>query len=84
MSEQQRSIGGIGTIKYFDRAKKRGMIARESATESTAKSATSDLYFEVDDSKALKLREGQLVQFVMQETELGPEATQIEVLSEQA
>jgi cold shock CspA family protein len=81
MATSQNNVGGIGTIKYFDRAKKRGMIARESAAQSKA----NELYFEVeDDSKALKLHEGQLVQFVMQETDLGLEATEIEVLSDKA
>jgi cold shock CspA family protein len=80
MSTPQNNVGGIGTIKYFDRVRKRGMIARESATQSQA----DELYFEVDDRKALKLREGQLVQFVMQDTALGLEATEIEVLSDKA
>jgi cold shock CspA family protein len=79
----QSNIGGIGTIKYFDRTNKRGMIAREAAAKS-AESSADELYFEVDDSEARKLHEGQLVQFVMEQTDLGPEAKQIEVLSDKA
>ncbi len=84
MSTSENNMGGIGMIKYFDRARKRGMITREPMTQGKPDNKPNELYFEVDDNKALKLREGQLVQFVMQETELGPEATQIEVLSEKA
>ncbi len=78
----QPGIGGIGTIKYFDKTKKRGMIARES--EKSATSAASEIYFEVGDNEARNLREGQLVQFIMEQTDLGPEAKQIKVLSEKA
>ncbi len=74
---------GIGKIKYFDREKKRGVIAPENGL--TKQSAWADLYFQVnDDRTAASLRVGQLVQFVKEETEIGLEAKQITVLSEKA
>ena len=65
---------GIGTIKYL--ANKRGVIAPNEAQPG----GLVDLYFEVGDDEASRLRQGQLVQFVVE----GDEAKQVAVLSENA
>ena len=69
---------GIGTIKLFDLARKRGVIAPQSKEQS------DDLYFEASDAEASRLRKGQLVQFVVEETDTGPEAKNVTVLSSKA
>ena len=84
---------GIGEIKYYDKGRKQGVIApfdkatkRGALTAEAAaqQSASTDLYFRItDDWLAANLREGQLVQFIKEETEVGlVEAKEITVLSE--
>ncbi len=74
---------GIGTIKLFDPKNKRGVITPQ---EIKAKqSGSGDLYFELGDTDTERLREGQLVQFVIDTTASGgPRAKDVAVLSEQA
>jgi cold shock CspA family protein len=77
----------IGTIKFFDRANRRGMIAPEKIEPTKSKSIDlpSELYFEVGINEALRLQVGQLVQFVAEEDrDIGLVAKNVTVLSEQA
>lgn len=67
---------GIGTIKYL--ARKRGVIAPREPTSGSEK--WGDLYFEVSDDQASRLRQGQLVQFVVEDEE----AKEVKVLSDSA
>ncbi len=72
---------GIGTIKYFDKGKKRGVISPENGV--SKQSALEDIFFQVADERtAANLRVGQLVQFMKEETDIGIEAKQVTVLSE--
>lgn len=74
---------GIGTIKWFDRENKRGVIAP--LETGRKESPTDDLYFEVGDAEALLLKVGQLVQFVVAtDSPAGPEAKEVTVLSQNA
>jgi cold shock CspA family protein len=78
----------IGRIKYFDQDKGYGYILAEGTEESMTRQFSSayvsdGIYFSVKDvvnadrAMPLSLREGQWVQFVVQETKVGPRATQI-------
>lgn len=75
----------IGTIKFFDPANKRGMIAPQmiELDKSQSKDLPSDLYFEVSDAEASHLQVGQLVQFAVEDTDIGKVAKNVTVLSEQ-
>jgi hypothetical protein len=75
---------GIGIIKLFDPKHNRGVIAPYEAL--TKQGIPSDVYFEATGNEALQLREGQLVQFVVADTDpdIGMVATGIKVLREQA
>lgn len=72
---------GLGTIKLFDAAKKRGVVSQSDAAK---RSGPSDVYFEADDDEARRLRVGQLVQFVMEDTPIGTVAKHISVLRDKA
>jgi cold shock CspA family protein len=74
---------GIGTIAWFDRGKKRGVIAREGA--GAKQGSAGELYFECSDAEAMQLKEGQRVQFVVEENaNLGRMAKNVTVLSQKA
>jgi cold shock CspA family protein len=77
---------GIGTIKLFNLTNKRGVIAPQTVTPKPgqSKGQSGDLYFEVSNDEASRLREGQLVQFVLEDTDIGPEAKHVKVLSDRA
>jgi cold shock CspA family protein len=73
---------GIGSIKLFDPETKRGVISmRDIGSE---QKEAEDLYFEVGNEESLQLHEGQLVQFIIADSEIGKQATDITVLSELA
>lgn len=73
---------GVGTIKRFDPAKGRGVIAPQDVAR--ARGLPEDLYFEVDPDKVVELRVGQLVQFVVEGSGRDAEAREVTVLSELA
>ena len=73
---------GIGKVKMFDREKRRGVIAPQDVK--AVPSPSGDLYFEVTGEEAVRLREGQLVQFVLVDTPTGWEAKDVTVLSQLA
>ena len=73
-------IAEIGGIKFFDPAKKSGVIEEVGTQQKTA----GDLYFEVSEEQALRLRVGQLVRFLVEQTPSGAEAKDIAVLSQKA
>ena len=78
---EQSKQAAIGTIKLFDRKKKRGVIA----PHATKEGKNEDIYFEIDPATSqINLREGQLVQFVEEKDNIGRKATDIAVLSEKA
>lgn len=76
---------GIGTIKFFDKTTKSGVIVLQGRPASQEKIA-QDVYFEIDENQAkdLKLRVGQLVQFVLDDKGFGAEAKEITVLNSNA
>jgi len=73
----------LGTIKLVDPKKGLGVIAPRPGEGDEAEPA--DVIFQMRDVKrnvAWRLREGQLVQFVMADNpDIGPVATEVEVLS---
>jgi cold shock CspA family protein len=73
---------GIGSIKLFDPETKRGVISQKDI--GSEQKEAEDLYFEVGNEESLQLRVGQLVQFVIADSEIGKQATDITVLSELA
>ncbi|HEY4722644.1 MAG TPA: hypothetical protein VII92_12400 [Anaerolineae bacterium] len=77
---------GIGVVKLFDSRNRRGVISQQPQPEQAATKGgrPNDVYFEVTDTEALRLREGQLVQFVMKETDMGLVAKDVTVLSDRA
>ena len=77
---------GIGVVKLFDSRNRRGVISQQSQPEqATAKGGRpKEVYFEATDAEALRLHEGQLVQFVVKETDTGPVAKDVTVLSDMA
>jgi cold shock CspA family protein len=68
----------IGTIKKVDPEKGLGIILEEG--EATSSAATGSAYFTLDGDDSENLKEGQLVQFVKEETNAGPRAKRIMVL----
>jgi cold shock CspA family protein len=78
---------GIGVVKLFDSRNRRGIISQqpEPGQAATKGGRPEDVYFEVTGPEALKLREGQLVQFVMEKTQdMGLVAKDVRVLSDKA
>lgn len=75
---------GIGTIKLLKN--QRGVISPQGvmSKQGSSKEQSGDLYFRVSNDEASQLREGQLVQFVVEDTDIGPEAKQVTVLSSKA
>jgi len=82
-----KEITGMGVVKLFDSKNKRGVISQQSQPEQAATKGgrPKDVYFEATDAEALRLRVGQLVQFVLKETEdMGLVAKDVTVLSDKA
>lgn len=68
---------GIGAIKYLAKDKKRGVIAPRKVRGAEE---SGDLYFVVSAEQASRLRQGQLVQFIVEDDE----AKDVKVLSDSA
>lgn len=73
MTEQLR----LGTVQMIDIANRFGVIAEE--PEGITKYSSESVTFDLDDA-APDLHEGQLVQFLKVDSEIGPRATRIAVL----
>ena len=85
----------IGRIKYFDPQKGYGYILTEGTSGSmqrqfsSADNSADSIYFSVKDvvstsvnrAAPLNLHEGQWVQFVIEDTKVGPKARQITLVS---
>ncbi len=63
------STVGTGKIKFLDKSSNSGVISPESGGE--------DIYFEIEPSQPQLLREGQTVQFAIEETLTGPVAKKV-------
>jgi cold shock CspA family protein len=77
MTEQLK----LGTIQMIDRDNRFGIITEEPEGMSKYSYASESVTFDIDDSTP-ELREGQLVQFLKVDDELGPRATRIAVLTQ--
>jgi cold shock CspA family protein len=69
----------LGTVQMIDRANRFGIIAEEPEGPTKQAYAYDSVTFDIDDTTP-ELREGQLVQFLKVEGDIGPRAMRIAVL----
>lgn len=72
----------IGVITLFDPVQKVGVITRKPGMAKSQSDQPDDVFFEVEDKDVLRLKQGQLVQFLMSKKEDTWLVKNIEVLSE--
>jgi cold shock CspA family protein len=71
----------IGKVKMVDPDKKFGIILEQDEHVLTTSYTSGSVYFQVEDEE-VDLKEGQIVQFVKQQSSAGPQAKHIVVIQD--